>query len=291
MEVSHPTFRQDYIQTNGIRLHTILAGPEEGQPVVLLHGFPEFWRGWIRQLPALAEAGYRLIVPDQRGYNLSDKPKGVKSYRAGTLVDDITGLMDALGYERAHLVGHDWGGIVAWMLAARHPERLRSLSILNAPHPAAMFKHLTRDAGQVRRSWYALMFQLPWLPEAGLRARNWRGAVRALRGSGRVHTFTTEDIAAYREAWSQAGAITAMLNWYRAAFWYPGRMITASARVTVPTLVLWGMKDAALAPRLAESSMDYCDHGRLEFFPSATHWLQHEQAEAVNSRLLEFFSS
>src|SRR5215207_2232179 len=155
---------EEFITTNGIRLHTILAGPQSGIPVILLHGFPENWRSWIHQIPALVDAGCRVIIPDQRGYNLSDKPKGIKNYRVDELVKDIVGLIDALDYEKVNLVGHDWGAGVAWMLAHQHPERLQRLSILNVPHPAVMKRFLQRDFNQMRRSLYGLFFQLPWLP-------------------------------------------------------------------------------------------------------------------------------
>ena len=163
-----------------------------------------------------------MIVPDQRGYNLSDKPQGVKAYCVDTLVEDIVGLVNALDYEKVNLVGHDWGGIVAWSLANKHPERLHRLGILNAPHPLVMRRFLQRDSEQMRRSLYAFFFQLPWLPEKLMSANQWRGMVRALRGSGKIHTFTNEDIKKYKEAWSQPGAMTAMLNWYRAAARYQG---------------------------------------------------------------------
>jgi pimeloyl-ACP methyl ester carboxylesterase len=282
MELEHST-----IETNGIRLHVVQAGPKSGIPVVLLHGFPEFWYGWRKQIPALAEAGCRVIVPDQRGYNLSDKPKGVKNYVVYTLVEDIVGLIDALEYEKVNLVGHDWGAVVAWMLAILHPERLHRLSIMNVPHPAVMRRFLTRDLEQIRRSWYVFFFQLPWLPEAGMKQDNWRGAAGALRGSGKIHTFTNEDIEKYKEAWSQPGAMAAMINWYRALLRYQPR-ITNDMRVKVPTLMMWGMKDFALSHRMARPSMDYVDEGNLILFPEATHWVHLDAAEEVNHYLVDF---
>ena len=282
MELEHST-----IETNGIKLHVVQAGPKSGVPVVLLHGFPEFWYGWMHQIPALVKAGCRVIVPDQRGYNLSDKPKGVKSYSVLTLVNDIIGLIDALGYEKVNLVGHDWGAVVAWTLAILHPERLHRLSIMNVPHPAVMRRFLTRDIEQIRRSWYVFFFQLPWIPEAGMRQDNWRGAQRALRGSGKIDTFTTDNIVKYKEAWSRPGAMTAMINWYRAIMRYQPPM-PKDLRVKVRTLMMWGMKDFALSHRMARPSMDYVDEGNLIFFPEATHWVQHDAAEEVNHYLVDF---
>jgi len=281
-------YEESYIKTNGLRLHVMQAGPKTGPPIVLLHGFPEFWYGWRKQIPALAEAGYRVIVPDQRGYNLSDKPAGVRAYRIHELVNDVIGLIDALGYEKVNLAGHDWGGVVAWALGIWKSERLHRLGILNVPHPAVVVRFLTRDLEQLRRSWYVFSFQLPWLPEAGLRADDWRRLERALRGSGRVHTFTNEDILEYKKAWSQPGAITAMLNWYRAAVQYRPA-VPRDMRVRVPALMLWGMKDLALSHRMARPSIDYCDDGKLIFYEDATHWVQLDAAGEVNRLLIEFF--
>ena len=282
MELEH-----SYIETNGIRLHVVQAGPKSGVPVILLHGFPEFWYGFRNQIPALVEAGCRVIAPDQRGYNLSDKPQGVKAYRMDELVKDVIGLIDALEYDKVNLVGHDWGAAVAWMLAIQYPERIKRLAILNVPHPAVMRRFLLRDLEQLRRSWYVFFFQLPWLPEAGMRANDWRGAERAMRGSGTIDTFTDKDIEEYRVAWSQPGAMTAMINWYRAAARYP-ISIPKDMRVSIPTLMMWGMKDFALSHRMARPSMDYCDEGNLILFPDATHWVQLDAADEVNHYMIDF---
>src|SRR5687767_3967800 len=280
---------ETFIKTNGIQLHTIMAGPQSGTPFVLLHGFPETWRCWNKQIPALVQAGCRVIIPDQRGYNLSDKPKGIKNYRVDELTNDILGLIDALDYEKVNLVGHDWGALVSWMLAIKHPERLHRLGIINVPHPAVMRRFLLRDFEQMGRSLYALFFQLPWLPEAVMRINNWRVAASGIRRSARNNAFTDEDIEKYKEAWSQPGAMTAMLNWYRAAARYQPK-ITNGMRVRVRTLIMWGVKDMALSRRMARPSLDYCDDGRLIFFPEATHWVQREEADEVNQHLLEFIS-
>jgi epoxide hydrolase 4 len=277
-----------YIDTNGIRLHVVQAGPTHGMPVVLLHGFPENWRCWIRQLPDLVDAGFRLIVPDQRGYNLSDKPKGIRKYHIDELVKDVLGLIDTLGYERVNVAGHDWGAAVAWTLAHRHPQRLGRLVILNVPHPFVMRRFLFGDAEQIRRSWYLFFFQLPWLPEIGMRADDWRGAIRTLRGSGQVHTFTNEDIQKYKEAWSQPGAITSMINWYRALRYQ--NHLPKEMRIHIPTLLMWGMKDFALTHRMARPSIDQCDDGTLILFPDATHWVQRDAAAEVNRHLIAFLS-
>ena len=279
-----------YIETNGIKLHVVMAGPKDGGPVLLLHGFPEFWYGWRKQIPALAKAGYRVIVPDQRGYNLSDKPKGVNAYALDKLVADMLNLIDALGYQKVNLIGHDWGAMVAWVLASRHPERLHKLGILNVPHPAVMLNFLRRgDPEQLRRSWYIFFFQLPCLPEYFIRQNDWRNGDRVLRGSSKRGSFTREDVAEYKRAWSQPSAMTAMLNWYRAAVRHRPKL-PKDARVKAPTLMLWGMQDVALSHRMARLSLDYCNEGSLVLFEEATHWVQHDEAKAVNQLLVEFLS-
>jgi len=282
MELEH-----SYINTNGIRLHVVQAGPKSGIPVVLLHGFPEFWYGWRKQIPALVNAGCRVIVPDQRGYNLSDKPKDKKDYGVSTLVDDVLGLIKTLDYEKVNLVGHDWGGAVAWILAITHPEKLHKLAILNVPHPAVMRKFLRRDLDQMRRSWYVGFFQIPWLPEKILSVNDFREMIRGMRNSAKKNTFTAEDFEKYKEAWSQPDAMTSMLNWYRAVVRFPPEM-PDDPRVKVRTLMMWGMKDFALTHRMARPSMDYCDEGNLILFPESTHWVHLDAAEEVNHYLIDF---
>lgn len=290
MELEHRN-----IPTNGINLHVAFAGPEDGKPVILLHGFPEFWYGWKNQIAPFAAAGYRVIVPDQRGYNLSDKPKGVASYHLDTLAQDIIGLMDVLGYDNTIVVGHDWGAVVAWQLGTMYPERVTKLAILNVPHPAVMMNALRKSLRQLRKSLYVFFFQLPWLPEWVLGANGGLGGVELLKASSKRATFTEEDYDHYREAWAQTGALTGMLNWYRSIF---RENIRASfrgsidlPRVTVPTLMLWGMRDIALGHEMAQPSIALCDEGELVFFENASHWLQHDEPEQVNARLLAFFAS
>jgi len=273
--------------TNGINLHVVMAGPSDGPLVLLLHGFPEFWYGWRRQIPALAAAGYHVWAPDQRGYNRSDKPAGVAAYGIETLAKDVVGLIEASGREQVYLVGHDWGAAVAWWVAGRYPERVKKLAILNVPHPAVMQRTVREDAEQRKKSWYIFFFQLPWLPEKSLSDNGYTNAIRALKGSSRRGTFGDDDIAAYRQAWSQPGALTGMLNWYRAVARNQGTGVSLG-RIRVPTLMIWGANDIALSRSMAQPSIDLCDDGRLIFLEEASHWVQHEEPETVNRLLLEF---
>lgn len=267
-------------------LNAVTAGPEDGPAVILLHGFPEFSYGWRKQIGPLVDAGFRVIAPDQRGYNESSKPPRVADYRVSELTADVIAIADQIGREKICLAGHDWGAAVAWSVGMRFPLRVEKLAILNVPHPAVMVKHLRSDLRQMLRSWYMLYFQIPRIPEALFAAFDFAGGVRALRDSSRPGTFTAEDFARYREAWRQPGALTAMINWYRAL----GGQQEVDARVTVPTRILWGMQDRFLGAGMARESMNYCDHGELFEFPDATHWIQHEEPERVNRLLIEFFT-
>jgi pimeloyl-ACP methyl ester carboxylesterase len=184
------------------------------------------------------------------------------------------------------VVGHDWGAVVAWWLGSHHPERLERLGILNVPHPLVMRRHLLNNLHQIRRSWYIFFFQLPWLPERALR----RGlAERVLRGTSRRGTFSDEDLARYRDAWAQPGAMRSMVNWYRAAIRGAGRPF-GPRRVPVETLVLWGARDFALGREMVAPSLELCDRGRSIFFERATHWVQHEEVAGVNALLLRFLA-
>lgn len=282
-------YEHHFIRTNGITLHTVMAGPEDGPVVVLLHGFPEFWYGWRRQIPALAAAGFRVWVPDQRGYNLSDKPKGLDAYQLEVLAADICGLIDATGQAQVYLAGHDWGAMVAWWVALTAPERLRHMAILNVPHPSVMRRRLLTDPRQMARSFYAGFFQLPRLPEALLAADDWKALARSLQNGSLPGAFTDDDLDIYRKAWSQPRAMTSMLNWYRALFRRLNDTIP-NERVSVPTTVIWGKKDAALRSVMAEESAALCDTGELIRLPDNTHWVQHEAADRVNSLLINRFT-
>lgn len=278
-----------YFENSSVRLHAMVAGPQDGPVVVLLHGFPEFWYGWHKQIEPLAAAGFRVIVPDQRGYNVSSKPRGVASYALKELVADVIATADQLGQQKIFLAGHDWGAAVAWSAALLHPGRIAKLAILNVPHPSVMRRYVYTRLPQMLRSWYIFSFQIPWLPEGFLSAFNFRAAARALQESSRPGTFSAEDLAQYREAWSQPGALTAMVNWYRAAVRY--RIPFRDRTVLVPTRILWGERDKFLMSEMAHESLRYCANGELFTFAEATHWLQHEEPHKVCEMLIKFFQS
>ncbi|HEU6441898.1 MAG TPA: alpha/beta hydrolase [Microvirga sp.] len=278
-----------HLQVGGITLHCIEAGPKDGPLVILLHGFPEFWWAWRYQIEPLSRAGYRVLVPDQRGYNLSDKPEGRGAYDLDTLARDIVGLSDALGYGACSLVGHDWGGLAAWWAASRHPDRIERLVAINAPHPAIAGAYMRRHPTQILRSSYIGFFQLPYLPEALFSAGEYQTLKRALRRTSRTGTFSEQDLAEYERAWSRPGALTGMLNWYRALPLRPPHH--PSGKLTMPVLAIWGMQDRFLEFGLCKESLALCAQGRAMPLQQATHWVHLEEAERVNRALLDFLKT
>ncbi len=301
----HPTAERLFLHANGHRFHAIAAGPSDGSPVLLLHGFPEFWYTWRAQLPALADAGFRAVAVDLRGYNLSDRPQGVSNYRLAELVADGSGLCDALSDGPVPVVGHDWGGLIAWELAARRPAAVERLAILNAPHPAAYQRELRRPS-QLLRSWYVSAFQVPWLPERLLTARNC-AAIRTMLREGPMRTDAVPPAVRdrYARALRRPGAMRAAIDYYRALFRGTlggalrdvlpkldaddGARMSAG-RIEHPALVLWGERDAALSTRLTEGLDEWVPFVRVERVPDASHWLHVDRPAAVNAALVEFVS-
>jgi pimeloyl-ACP methyl ester carboxylesterase len=267
--------REGYAELGTVRLHYVEQG--EGPLVVLLHGFPEFWYGWRHQIGPLAEAGFRVVAPDLRGYNLSSKPRGRDQYELSLLAQDVAELIEERGETKAHVAGHDWGGAVAWATAGLHPEAVERLAILNAPHPRVFIEHL-KDPRQLARSWYMGFFQLPYLPE--------------LLGR-RVfpHGFPEDERARYEEAYAQPGALTAMLNYYRALLGDTPRSAERRIRtVHAPTRVIWGQRDRYLGPGLAEPHRADVPNLERVIRLDTSHWVQHEAPDEVAALLVEFFS-
>lgn len=287
-----------FIETNGVKLHVVLDGPQDGPPLILLHGFPEFWYGWHKQIPSLAAAGLRVIVPDQRGYNLSDKPPHIADYNLNNLAADVVGLAKTLGYEQFFLAGHDWGAAVAWWTATVYPQHVKKLAILNVPYPTAMARAVRKgNLRQLLKSWYIFAFQMPWFPEWSATRGHAAFMARMVRSSGLPTTFSDDDMKRYREAWTRPNAMRSMMHWYRAMFRHPpnaigqaGDIARAKRKLPMPVLILWGERDQFLDKALIEPSLAHCADGRAITFPNATHWLQHDEAEAVSHHLIVFFA-
>ncbi len=279
------TWQHHTISTNGIRMHYVTQG--KGPLIVLLHGFPEFWYSWRHQIPVLAGQGYRVVAPDLRGYNETEKPQ--RGYDIPTLLCDIAGLITSLGEERAIIVGHDWGGVLAWQFAIDYPQMTRCLIVLNAPHPGAMLREM-RTFKQLRKSWYVFAFQLPWLPEYMLSRNNADEIGRMMRGAAlQKEAFPRSETAKYQQAMSQPGAIKAALNYYRQLIRrIPHIYRSRNFQVNVPALLIWGEHDIALGIELTEGLESWVPYLRIKRIPDSGHWVQQEQPEKVNQYMLEF---
>lgn len=278
--------RHRMVSLDQVNLHLVEAGPSRGQPVMLLHGFPEFWFGWRYQISALAQAGFRVLAPDARGYNRSSQPPQVADYRLKHLRSDVIGLLDALEISQVMLVGHDWGAALAWSVALHRPDRVSRLAILNMPHPAVMNRMVRTNPRQMLRSWYILFFQLPWLPELAMGSFDGKLLAQAMVRTSKAGTFKPEDLLRYRGAWRQ-GRLKTMVHWYRAAVRHR-QMPPASWQLAMPVRILWGTADAFLLAENAAASLAYCPQGELIELPDVSHWLQHEQADRVNELLLDW---
>jgi pimeloyl-ACP methyl ester carboxylesterase len=272
----------------GPAIHFVEHG--SGEPVLLLHGFPDFWFMWRHQLPLFAKAGYRAIALDLRGYNRSDAPPAISEYGSSHLVHDIERVMDTLKIDRATIVGHDWGGVVAWHFAASHPERVCKLVVINAPHPAAYMHSLLRSS-QLLRSWYVFVFQIPRIPELLLTASHMKWLRRiwmhAARGAG---TVTDVDVDKYAKAFSREGKVRAALNYYRAAMRSAFRR-TRSARIKTPTLILWGGRDRFLVSSLPEATRRWVGNLTIHKLANYGHWPQLESPEEVNAVIVGFLAN
>jgi len=283
MPIEHTTMRGA-----GVDLHVATCGPEDGELVVFLHGFPEYWGAWKEHMQAFAARGYRCAAPDQRGYGTSEKPPRVRDYCLDVLADDIVALIDGFGRDKALIVSHDWGAVVGWWLAHKHGDRIRKAAMCNVPHPYAFRRVLFFSPTQVMRSWYMFFFQLPRLPESFIGADNFSKFAGMLRETAVPGTFSDEEIAGYIEAWSQPGALTSMVNWYRAGLWAQPKKPTAD-KITIPVLLIWGTQDHALGTELIEPSLAYCEDGRAVRIESGTHWVNHEEKAKVVAVAAEFF--
>jgi pimeloyl-ACP methyl ester carboxylesterase len=279
--------REGYAEIGDITLHYVEAG--EGPLIILLHGFPEFWFGWRLQIEPLAAAGFHVVAPDMRGYNLSSRPDDVEAYSSEKLAADIRGLIQDRGAQSAMLVGHDWGGTVAWATAMIYPEVVDRLVILNAAHPRKLSQGL-HHPDQLRRSWYFFFFALPELPETVVMANRWHFFRHFLRDARPA--YTDEEMDRYIEAWAQPDAATGMINYYRNSVRQSQKgAVEALKPVSAPTLIIWGQRDHYLGAELAEPDQkDVPNLDRVERLPEGSHWVHHDEAETVNRLLIDFFA-
>ena len=275
-----------FIELDEFVLHTLVAGPEDGPVAVLLHGFPEHWVSWRKQIPALAQAGFRVVVPDQRGYNRSDKPRGIRPYRIDTLTQDIANLIQHFGRETAVIIAHDWGGGVAWQFAADCPQMVDKLIVMNAPHPKAMGREFAKGWEQRLKSWYMLFFQIPWLPEFLFTLDPRQTAKRTFQEMTiQPNAFSDDEVQMMAVAMSQSRAMTSMINWYRALRYPPANKAN---HIPAPTLLIWGEQDFALSKSLTYDLEKWVPNIQRQYIPDSGHWVQNEAPEAVNHAMLTF---
>jgi pimeloyl-ACP methyl ester carboxylesterase len=301
-------WRHETARVNDLDVHYVTTDPDpeavdhptgDAPLVVLLHGFPEFWYAWHGQLDPLADAGYRVVAPDLRGYNRTSQPVGVDSYRPGELVADVRGLVEHLGCAEAAVVGHDWGGTVAWETAIREPDLVRQLVVLNAPHPEVYQRTLLRSPEQLLKAWYVLAFQVPWLPERLLAADDYRAVGEMLADTVQPDAFTDADVRRYKDAMARSESLSGPINYYRAIARESAERALRSllpgeepreATVSVPTLVVWGEQDRALSTDLLDGLDRRVADLRIERLPDASHWVQADAPAEVNARLLDFLT-
>jgi epoxide hydrolase 4 len=284
-----------YAEVNGQTLHYVTAG--EGKLMLFVHGFPEFWYEWHRQLEEFGQ-DHQAVALDMRGYNLSSKPTDVAAYRAKHLIEDLRALIEHLGHKKCILVAHDWGGAAAWTFAANYPEYVEKLVIINAPHTATFARELTHNPAQQAASQYMLLFRMD-KAERVMTENNYARLVGMLKSAGSSGTWLTEDMKArYIEAWSQPGAVTGGLNYYRSSPLYPPtaedpgasaiQIDPARVIVRTPTLVIWGDADSALLPGLLDGLEQYVPNFTLKRIPDGSHWVIHEKPELVNEYIRAF---
>lgn len=288
MAVTHSIVRR-YLEANGIRFHIAEAGRPGNPLVLLLHGFPECWYSWRHQLRALAAAGLHAVAPDLRGYDLTEKP--ALGYDLDDLAGDVVEIARALGYERFSLVGHDWGGLIGWWAAVSRPGAIDRLALLNVAPPPALRRDLARP-DQALKSWYALLFQLPLLPEWGFRRNNFEPLLQSFRNAAiQQQAFAKRDLDVFREAIAQPGALHSAINYFRAAFprFRRGDLLT-DRQAACPTLLLWGIADPFAGVHLTAGLEPWLADFEVRYLAACGHWTQQEQPDRVNRALIEFLA-
>ncbi len=284
--MTEQSWHHETIDTNSIKLHYVTQG--EGALILFLHGFPEFWYSWRHQIPELAK-NYKVVAVDLRGYNDSDKPQAKSAYVMSEFVEDIKGVIERLGYDRCILVGHDWGGAIAWSFAYAYPELVNRLIVMNLPHPAKFAAGL-KTPQQMLKSWYIAFFQLPFLPEFLIQRNNYKFIERAFRGMAiDKSAFTDTDIEQYKTAFAKRGALTASINYYRNLPTYMSEKKVWGI-LKIPTLMIWGEEDRALGKELTYGTEKYVQDLQIRYIPNCSHWVQQEQPQLVNQIMRSFLN-
>ena len=286
MNLQEP-WQHQYITSNGIQLHYVTQG--DGLLMLMLHGFPEFWYSWRHQIREFAK-DYKVVALDLRGYNDSDKPSALSAYRVSELMLDVAGVIKGLGYQSCTLVGHDWGGAIAWSFAYNYPELLERLIVLNIPHPAKFAEGL-KTPQQLLKSWYIFFFQIPWLPELLIQSGDYQFISDAFtKIAVNPSVFTSKDLETYKDAAAKRGALTGMLNYYRNIFQSLGQGQSWEI-LKIRTLMIWGEQDTALGKELTYGTQEYVQDLTIRYIPDSSHWVQQEQPDLVNQYIREFLAT
>ena len=289
MSIVKAEWHEDYIITNGINLHYVTQG--EGPLMLMLHGFPDFWYSWRHQIPEFAD-DYKVVALDLRGYNESDKPKKLENYKMKELVEDVKEVIQGLGYESCILVGHDWGGAIAWSFVYAYPDLVDKLIVMNVPHPAKFIEGIKTPL-QILRSWYLFLFQLPWLPEMLFHWNDYQVFESVFMGTAIDKTaFSPTDLEAYKDAAAKRGALTAMFNYYRNIF--PDIFNYKQPEwgvLDIPTLMIWAEDDIALGKELTYGTEKFVKNLQIKYIPNCSHWVQQEQPLLVNQYMREFLEN
>jgi pimeloyl-ACP methyl ester carboxylesterase len=271
--------------SDGVVLNLETRGGPNHRLALLLHGFPQSSHAWRHELDRLAKEGFYVVAPDLRGYGKSEKPSDIASYKGVRLALDIKEIVIGLGREHALIASHDWGAVIAWLVAALHPEVVEKLVIMNGPHPDRFKKLLKTNGDQRKRSWYIFFFQLPFFPELFMRLEKTMNMV--LKGA-RPDTFSDAEISYYREAARAPGAARAMINYYRASARFGSPKLP---KIKTPTLVLWGEQDVALSPKLLDDLDKYVDNLKIQMLPTASHWVMEDAPDEAHAAIASFFAA
>lgn len=273
----------EFVTLEDVTLHYVSAGSRDKPLVLLLHGFPDIWFSWKYQILDLKK-DFWVVVPDLRGYGQSSRPASVDDYKMSKLVEDVHGLVKSLGRERVTIIGHDWGAVIAWTFATKYEDMVEKLVIMNGPHPMAMQRQLHNSLEQILKSWYIVMFQLPFVPEAHLIAND-------MQSLDKIHAaYNAEEREAFKYTFGKPGALTAPINYYRASFRRRSPGTTKFRRLAVPVLIVWGRRDVALTEGLAVLNLDYASGGSVEYVSDAGHWLHRERPEIINGHIRRFLT-
>lgn len=275
-----------YIHLQDVKLHYVACGDTSKPLMLCLHGFPEFWYSWRYQLKEFSK-DYRVVAVDQRGYGESDKPSGKENYAVDKLAADIKQLIPALGYEKCTLVGHDWGGSIAWSVATLYPNMVEKLIVLNCPHPGVFSKYVQRNRSQLMKSWYMMFFQTPLIPELLIMAFDFDSLTQMMKLLKNTKA-TDEDTEAYKYSFSQKGGVTGPINWYRAAFSQP---MNIRGKIPMPTLIIWGKPDLALEEGMAPLASEYATNLTVKYIENTNHFVQMDMPDECNRIMRDFLKS